>query len=510
MLFAAVFRVTSILAQAFGLSPSVQADMLIAGPKVLQGIIAALTDFFTWRLSQKLYPLNHRVSLATLALTVCSPWNWFCGPRTLSNSVETCLTSAALNSWPLEAFTRGSKARSSNDTVRLRLALALAALATVLRPTNVLIWVVVALTSMYLAWTRQGSQSLQILGLLLREAAVSGSAILILSSIADRIYYQQWTFPPFRFIHFNVVQSLAVFYGQNRPDYYFTEGLPLLLTTALPFAVLGLWQGLFGKTTRTDEATVFRSTSLRIFSTTCIAMIIALSLISHKEVRFIYPLLPILLILASAPVATFFSPFPRPGSSLKKALLALLLALNITLAAYITFIHQRGVIDVLHYLRHEYETHHLPSKQTSLFDPNVSNMTVGFLMPCHSTPWRSHLIHPGIQAWALTCEPPLEVPIAERGSYLDEADQFYADPASFLLENMEVLPHYMTNEVTTLQVATGTRAWPEYLVFFEQLEPVMRILLKGSRYHECWRGFNTHFHDDSRRKGDVIVWCQRA
>ena len=51
------------------------------------------------------------------------------------------------------------------------------------------------------------------------------------------------------------------------------------------------------------------------------------------------------------------------------------------------------------------------------------------------------------------------------------------------------------------------RAWPEYLVFFEQLEPLMTRALEGSQYRECTRLFNSHAHDDWRRKGDVVVWC---
>ena len=65
----------------------------------------------------------------------------------------------------------------------------------------------------------------------------------------------------------------------------------------------------------------------------------------------------------------------------------------------------------------------------------------------------------------------------------------------------------------------------DYLVFFGQLEGV----LKGKRteteqdgtvvqsaapvpmgmYEECWRGFNSVWHDDPRRRGDVLVWCKQ-
>jgi phosphatidylinositol glycan class B len=30
--------------------------------------------------------------------------------------------------------------------------------------------------------------------------------------------------------------------------------------------------------------------------------------------------------------------------------------------------------------------------------------------------------------------------------------------------------------------------------------------MKGFRVREKWRGVNSHWHDDPRRKGDVVVW----
>jgi phosphatidylinositol glycan class B len=188
-------------------------------------------------------------------------------------------------------------------------------------------------------------------------------------------------------------------------------------------------------------------------------------------------------------------------------------AINLLIAGYASQIHQRGVIDVLDYLRHKHE-----SRISSGANITTATTTVGFLMPCHSTPWRSHLVHPGIAAWALTCEPPLDVPLSERGAYLDEADQFYLNPGptQWLKQHMEHPQmiratssrsgrHWANLEPAKRSV--GRRAWPHNLVFFAQLEPELKEYLKDTRYRECWRGFNSHFHDDRRRVGDVIVWC---
>ena len=361
----------------------------------------------------------------------------------------------------------------------------------------------------------------------------ASSAVLVCSVATDRLYYRVWTLPPLRFLYFNIAQSLAVFYGRNRGDYYFTEGLPLLLTTSLPFAAIGLWQSLQGprpeplgsaendrpgNTAASSSEDVTGGRILARLSWTVIAMTVTLSLISHKEVRFLYPVLPFLHIISARPLSKFLP--PRAALWHKTVILFLLIA-NIVLAGYASQVHQRGVIDVLAYLRHKHETRNSlldTGSSTGSNSPAVSNTTVGFLMPCHSTPWRSHLIYPEISAWALTCEPPIDIPLSERSTYLDEADEFYIKPGpvAWLRGNME--------DVQTIK-ASGSRSgqhwmrqdpkfkrkyrreWPQNLVFFEQLEGTLKEYLEGTRYQECWRGFNSHFHDDSRRTGDVIVWC---
>jgi phosphatidylinositol glycan class B len=346
------------------------------------------------------------------------------------------------------------------------------------------------------------------------------SAVLGCSVVSDRLYYKVWTFPPLRFLYFNIAQSLAVFYGRNRTDYYLTEGLPLLLTTALPFALIGLWRSVSAQPLRASPSPEKEPRVLTRLAWISLVMIAALSLISHKEVRFLYPILPFLHVLAAGPLSQFF---PSQSTRARKLILTLLLVINVTIAGYASQVHQRGVIDVLSYLRHKHEAHNRLSmlvagvgNETS--KPHVTNTTVAFLMPCHSTPWRSHLIYPEIGAWALTCEPPLNVPLSERSAYLDEADQFYIQPgpAAWLNSNME---HVQTVTASGSRSGShwarrdpkykrdGRRAWPQNLVFFEQLQPVMKEVLGGSMYKECWRGFNSHFHDDGRRTGDVLVWC---
>jgi phosphatidylinositol glycan class B len=151
------------------------------------------------------------------------------------------------------------------------------------------------------------------------------------------------------------MQDLATFYGRNRVDYYFTEGLPLLLTTALPFAALGLWSALRSGHDRPQFAGYTQRQTLHIFALVVVTTVLTFSMIAHKEMRFIYPVLPVLHVIAAKPLADFSRPFPLPRSYFRFALLISGLTINVYIAAYVSTIHQRGVIDVMHYLRHEAE-----------------------------------------------------------------------------------------------------------------------------------------------------------
>lgn len=369
---------------------------------------------------------------------------------------------------------------------------------------------------------------------------------LVVSIVCDRLYYGFFTLPPLRFLYFNVAQSLAVFYGRNRWDYYFTEGLPLLLTTYLPFALGGIYTALFPPDHPPQYSTTspVRRSMTNQMATTCLLVPTILSLIAHKEVRFIYPLLPLLHILASAPLTSFFLPsvtsaLPQPKWYLnpRRLLLFLLLGINIAIALVTTTSHQPGPLDVITFLRNQHTTRYLiqPPKSARL-PPAPSTMTVGFLMPCHSTPWRSHLVFPSIKAWALGCEPPIGLNATQKAAYLDEADLFYADPKAFLSSTLGTPPTSPKSNVAAGSWSSrgwfggsggserndlmevdgigwdgrpGKKVWPEYVACFEQMEPVMKEVMQGSAYRVCWRGWNSWGHDDWRRQGDIVVWCQR-
>lgn len=348
--------------------------------------------------------------------------------------------------------------------------------------------------------------------------------MLSISVCADRAFYGFWTFPPLNFLNFNIAQSLAMFYGMNRVDYYLTEGYPLLLTTLLPFALYSIYTTLRHRIRPTDGVVETWQDKARVqLAVICISMPFVLSLIAHKEVRFIYPLLPSLHVLAAAPLVQWFAPAIYIGGSRhwpRILTLTFIVLVNIFIAGYVSLYHGSGVIGVVDYLRQRsevnYKNHWRYREIHAPTHPDL-NMTVGFLMPCHSTPWRSHMVHPAINAWALTCEPPINMDAFAKSIYRDEADQFYDDPKHFLMTHMAGglryfprKPSYAPDAIyPSLQAVQNPslRDWPDYLIFFQQLEPKLEKLLRYSSYGECNRIYNSAWHDDWRRRGDVVVWC---
>ncbi|KAI9375146.1 Alg9-like mannosyltransferase family-domain-containing protein [Aspergillus egyptiacus] len=514
LIFAAVYSATDFVARTVAPSPASRAEILVAAPGITQAVIAAVGDFHTWKLARYIYGDRSYESWATLALTVLNPWQWFCSTRTLSNCLETTITIVALCSWPWEWAVASSGGATNQRIVlpKLRISLLLAAFACILRPTNIIIWIVLGSVALHRStWAER-----QILA---REALLCGSATLALSSFADRFFYGFWTFPPLRFLYFNIAQSLAVFYGKNDWTYYASQGYPLLLTTALPFALVGLYRTLKYYPSLPKE----KSSILVQLANISLIMPGVLSLISHKEVRFIYPLLPALHILSASPLVDFFLPALMTTDMRyipRRLTLIFLVLVNVVIATYTTVFHGSGVMSILSYLREQHHVHGVSSKAPLLGQDasavRYGGITAGFLMPCHSTPWRSHLVEPTIHAWALSCEPPVDLTEEEKAVYRDEADQFYDNPHQFLRDNMvgglrhiPRRPSYATPP-NTQRLPTQLHPpheWPDYLVFFAQLEPTLRTILRGSSYGECWRTFNTHWHDDWRRRGDVVVWC---
>lgn len=197
------------------------------------------------------------------------------------------------------------------------------------------------------------------------------------------------TFTPYTFLLQNVVNSISLFYGSNTSHFYLTQALPFMTMTMLPFALHGLILPLRGPAA---AARAVVAGTVGVYS-----------LLAHKEFRFVHPLLPAVNVFAAASLVRL-AKGAREGEVWRRAGVrrwhVALLAVSVGPAVYLGAFHARGQNEVMDYLRE-----------------NEGVRSVGFLMPCHSTPWQASLHRAdletsegsgeGGQAWFIGCEPPV-------------------------------------------------------------------------------------------------------
>lgn len=395
-------------------------NSVIVAPKIIGAILATIAEVYLYKFVQ-VYK-NERVARICLVLSLINPFNWYFITRAFSNSFETVLIIIAFKYWPW-----------SNTKGRYYISLIFAILSCIVRPTNGMIWMFLGLEYIF----RVGISTKLVLG-----SAIEIIGVLGINTLLDYQFYGKLTFPVYNFLEFNVFKNLSIFYGVAPWHFYLVQAVPIMTMTLLPFLILGLkWQ--------------LRDPLVQAG----LVMLVGFSFIDHKEFRFIYPLQPIMLMVAAKEIDRKWT--------VRIRWIALAMFVNVPIAYFLTQVNERGVLDILTYL----PTHE----------------SVGFLTPCHSTPWQSHIHDPSINWWFLTCEPPLHLAsgtLENVKEYRDESDKFYDDPVTFL----ETLSD-----------------WPARIVVFSPLEDLMA---QYPTYTMCHRIFNSVIHWDDRRSGDLLVYCR--
>ncbi|KAH8117385.1 Alg9-like mannosyltransferase family-domain-containing protein, partial [Phellopilus nigrolimitatus] len=452
----------------------------IIAPKVFQGAIAAITDIGTRELARQI--LGERYANAAYFLSLTSFFHMLALCRTLSNSVETSLTTAALCFWPWH---------SEGHYGQIQPAFALAAISCMIRPTSAIIW---AFLFAELVWRmRNNARHLKRIFLVSLVTAAFASSFLL---FIDSCYFGKPIFTPLNFVLTNL-SSISSFYGQSPWHYYLTQGLPILLNISLPYFAIGVWSAL-----RTGPKHQNTLLSLILWTIT------VYSFLGHKEWRFIHPLLPLTYVISAKSLVDYdyrYKPLRHTVNPLWSGKLAILLLGGLS-GIYVMRFHGSAQVDVILYLKS--------------LEPSVLR-SAGFLMPCHSTPWQAFLHKPhltGGRLWALGCEPPLSG--QNSSTYRDQTEMFYVSPIDYLRNNFPALvdPEFPASPLPSTKpgsqstlIESWEHRWPSHLIFFGALmdeakggDKIMRHL-GGLGYSEVWAGSNG-FEEDWRRRGGVKVW----
>ncbi|GMK58197.1 hypothetical protein CspeluHIS016_0502290 [Cutaneotrichosporon spelunceum] len=166
---------------------------------------------------------------------------------------------------------------------------------------------------------------------------------------------------------------------------------------------------------------------------------------------------------------------------------------------YLNGLHGAAQVSVMNGLRH------------GDFGPVTS---VVALMPCHSTPWSSHLGN--IPGWFLTCAPPLGQP--NTAEHQTQQKVFYESPVTYI-QHVFPQPPLKVGRVSA-SGASDDEHLPSHILLFGELLRRRDTLHNSSLsveqalaqrgYHETanlWNGFD-FAQDEELRQGGVRVWVQ--
>lgn len=377
--------------------------------------------------------------------------NWFNGyalVRTYSNALEASLLSIGICLLRKELFDDVNEKEDFQVRRLAQLAFILGGLSVVIRFTALASWVPIGLA---LCWRRKSSWSK--FYYLWNVCIIPAIIGVIIGCIIDRHYYGFWAIPFLGNFHFNVLLDNGSLYGTHPFYWYILEGLPAIAGVLTPFYIvqsIQCWKGQDKKAFRTLLAVI-------------VSYIVLHSISGHKEFRFILPILSFISILAGRCISKFLGEDSLSLQSRRKKGIVVItfFLLNYPHLAFLARIHQR-TSQVNRYITN-HSTH-----------TNKKDLSVHYLMGCHSTPVYSHLhvkreingksSPMPIDVWYLDCSPR-----CRKDPYLTcESDYFSSDPSEFIRKRYGLEKEECANIDTTCIGDEMTKSIPDFIAIFEE------------------------------------------
>ena len=276
-----------------------------------------------------------------------------------------------------------------------------------------------------------------------------------------------WVCVPWNFVRFNVGSGVSEFYGTHPWHWYVSAGVPTLLGPwIVPYLVSFVGGGGGGWVGWVADVVV--GVVVGVYSG-----------LAHKEERFLYPLMPLLLVRVVRGVEVMWRWRWKWG-------VVGLGVVGVGMVGYVGGVHQRGVMD-------------MAWEMQGLVHGDGGVDGIFFLTPCHATPYYAFMGSKEVRLGFLDCSPPFHLEAyKERGElefegYVDQAERFFRDPPGFLRNRTEV-------EATTLDGS-------DVVIAFSDVEPGLAEYLAQRGCWEMGRWFHSHVGD----RRDVIGWtCPRA
>uniref|UniRef100_A0A7S4MRE3 Mannosyltransferase n=1 Tax=Vannella robusta TaxID=1487602 RepID=A0A7S4MRE3_9EUKA len=464
-------------------------------PRMAQAVILVAQDIGVYLLALRMFPKRYRSNVASWSLTfeLVLWFNTYCGVRTYSNCLETCLILWGLLFWPFPdetAVSIGSKKISLHPVLprstskHMIISLFFAGFSVAVRPTAAIFWINLALSFLMGRSTYSRTRFLTV---------TAGMAIFWISILVgtDRVMYGSWVFVPLNFINFNVLRGVGSYYGNHPMHWYFSNALPVILFTLLPLFLYGCFriirQQISWRSNRPHQSHGCHGWSL-LFA--ILNFILLFSLLGHKEFRFLYPIVPLMMVVSGYGAHCFYSRKRGGGQTKwKKLLLVLLMLANVPMLIYFSVGHQVGTTSVLEHIQQ---------------DNTVES--VYFLVPCHQTPFYS-FIHRNISLAFPDCSPPVgDDPSivgyqTETSNLLSNAEEFVA--MLFDSDSQTPRPSWLAKN------SLFPQPLPSHFVTYEKLAQQISEFFTQHNYKECERFYHTMTPLDDIQS-DVVLYCKEG
>ncbi|XP_033327163.2 phosphatidylinositol glycan anchor biosynthesis class B isoform X1 [Megalopta genalis] len=399
----------SVIYRILALASLDYVTILIMVPRMIQAILSAYGEYRFYKWTQ-----NKRTMYS-----LCINWYWYyCATRTLINTVETALTMIALSMFPW----RDGHIRNLNF-------LWIVGFLCTMRPTAAILWLPLCIYHFCTNWKNK----LTLIG----QYSIIAIVCCTSSILLDSFFCNTLVVSPWEFFRVNVLYKIGDFYGTHHFLWYILCGLPVLLGLYYVVFFVCVWEIV-------KHPTYFHRQTVMLF--TIVWTICVYSLLSHKEFRFLLPLLPMLIFICTSCTYRVDANSTRIE---RQIFVVLLLITNVVPGFYFSMIHQRGSLDVMNIMHKE------------ITDTNDNKADILFLTPCHATPLYSHL-HVNVSATILTCEPNFH----HSKNYINEADTFFVNPARWLSHR------YSEKENVTI---------PSHVITFDNVSPEISEFLENYR-----------------------------
>lgn len=175
------------------------ANTVVVVPRLIQSCFASLGDLFLYKLAVKRF--DYQTGSWALLCYLLSWFTFYVVTRTLTNSLETVLTTIALYYWPVDAK------KEVTDPKQVIKALGFAAFSCVVRPTAAIVWIPLSIWHLFLTPKK--------ITFLLKYVFPVGCLTILWSLLVNSWLYGKWTCVELNFVRFNVINDMGTFYGSH-------------------------------------------------------------------------------------------------------------------------------------------------------------------------------------------------------------------------------------------------------------------------------------------------------